>query len=108
MTMVVEAMWQNFKHLVLYLYNHPRVDFATFTLVTQALPGYRHKLLKICDNARKGQAAALCGEQILIKKAWLILHDREPKGKYNTKGFEWICDCGAQKYHLYLLCKHLV
>ena len=53
-TMVVEAMWRNFKRLVLYLYNRPRVDFATFALVTQALPGYRYKLLKIRNNPREG------------------------------------------------------
>jgi len=106
--MVVEAMWQNFKHLVLYLYNRLRVDFATFALITQVLPGYRHKLLKIHSNAHKGWAAALHGKQIPIKKAWLVLCDREPQGKYNTKFLEWTCNCGAQKYHSYLLCKHLV
>ena len=107
-TMVVEAMWRNFKRLVLYLYNRPRVDFATFALVTQALPGYRHKLLRILNDPREGRATSLHGEQIPIKKAWLLLRDRKIKGEYDTKVEEWTCSCGLQKFHSYLLCKHLV
>ena len=107
-TMVVEAMWRNFKHLVLYLYNRPRVDFATFALVTQALPGYRHKLLRILNDPRKGRATTLHGEQIPIKKAWLLLRDRKINGTYITDVKTWTCSCGRQKFHSYLLCKHLV
>ena len=101
-------MWQNFKHLVLYLYNCPRVDFATYALVTQALLAYRNKVVRILDNPRKGCAAALHGEQIPIKKAWLLLLAREIRGIYDTNECEWTCSCGMQKYHPYLLCKHLV
>ena len=107
-TMVVEAMWRNFKRLVLYLYNCPRVDFATYALVTQALPAYRNKLVRILDDPCKGRAATLNGEQIPIKKAWLTLHSRESRGEYDTDILRWTCSCGAQKYHSYLLCKHLV
>jgi len=107
-TMVVEAMWRNFKHLVLYHYNRPRVDFATYALVTQALPAYRNKLVRIFDDPRKGRAVALHGEQIPIKKAWLLLRDKKTNGKYDTKAHQWTCDCGLQKFHSYLLCKHLV
>jgi len=107
-TMVVKAMWRNFKCLVLYLYNRLRVDFATYALVTQALPAYRHKVVRILDDPREGRAATLHGEQIPIKKAWLLLRDRESKGKFVTKVDKWICDCGMQKFHSYLLCKHLV
>jgi len=107
-TMVVEAMWRNFKRLVLYLYNRPRVDFATYALVTQALPGYRHKVVRILNDPRKGRATALHGEQKPIKKAWLLLRDKDTRGEYDTKEFDWTCSCGAQKYHPYLLCKHLV
>ena len=107
-TMVVEAMWRNFKQLVLYHYNRPRVDFATHSLVTRALPAYRTKLVRILDDPRKGRAAALHGEQITIKKAWLLLRDKPIKGQYDTRVLEWTCDCGTQKYHSYLLCKHLV
>ncbi len=106
--MVVEAMWRNFKRLVLHLYNRPRVDFATYALVTEALPAYRNKLIRIIDDPRKGRALTLNGEQLPIKKAWLILCSREIKGKYDTDILNWTCSCGAQKYHTYLLCKHLV
>ena len=106
--MVIEAMWQNFKRLVLYLYNCPRVDFATFALVMQALPGYRHKLLRILNDPREGQATTLHGEQIPIKKVWLLLRDRPINGEYITKVDEWTCSCGRQKFHSYLLCKHLI
>ena len=67
-TMVVEAMWRNFKRLVLYLHNRPRVDFATYALVTQALPAYRNKVVRILDDPRKGWAATINGKQIPIKK----------------------------------------
>ena len=107
-TMVVEAMWCNFKRLVLHSYNRPRVDFATYALVTQALPPYRRKLNRILDDPRKGRASFLNGEQVPIKKAWLTLLEREIKGQYETDVLMWTCSCGAQKYHSYLLCKHLV
>ena len=106
--MVVKAMWWNLKRLVLYLYNRLRVDFATFALVTQALPAYQCKLNKLLDDLRKGQASALRGEQVPIKKAWQALHKQEIVGTYDTKPGEWTCSCGHQKYHSYLLCKHLV
>jgi len=106
--MLVEAMWRNFKHMVLYMYNRPRVDFATYALVTQALQLYRVKFIAFMYNPRQGRAAALTGEQAPIKKAWLHLRDRDIKGEYNTDIYQWTCSCGAQKYHSYLLCKHLV
>ena len=107
-TMVVEAMWRNFKRLVLHLYNRPRVDFATYALVTQALPLYRYKVTRVFYNPREGRAPALHGEQAPIKKAWLILRQKKLKGSYDTDYFLWTCSCGTQKYHPYLLCKHLV
>ena len=107
-TMVVEAMWRNLKRLVLHLHNRPRVDFVTFSLVTQALPLYRHKLSKILNDPRKGRAGSLSGEQIPIKKAWIDLYHREANGHYDINVLQWTCSCGNQKYHSYLLCKHLV
>ena len=50
----------------------------------------------------------LCGEQVLIKHAWLALRKCPIKGSYETDVKRWLCSCGAQKYHSYLLCKHLV
>ena len=89
-------------------HNCLRVNFATFALVTQALLPYRHKLLKILDDPCKGQAGLLHGEQIPIKQAWLALYKWEATGSYNMNKLQWTCSCGAQKYHSYLLCKHLV
>ena len=107
-TMVVEAMWRNIKHLVLRMYNHPRVDFALYSLVTQALPPYRHKLLRVTDDPREGRAPSLNGEQDSIKREWLILLDKKCKGIYDMNVVDWTCSCGVQKFHPYLLCKHLV
>ena len=106
--MVVEAMWRSLKRLVLRNYNRPRVDFATFALVTEVLSLYRHKLLKIFDNPREGQPTSLHGEKIPIRKAWLALYEKEATGSYDTDVLQWTCSCGMQKYHSYLLCKHLV
>ena len=50
----------------------------------------------------------LHGKQIPIKQAWLALYEWEATGSYNTNKLQWTCSCGAQKYHSYLLCKHLV
>src|SRR5258706_13899962 len=106
--MVVEAMWQNFKCLVLYLYNCLRVDFAMYALVTQALPAYRNKVVRILYDPCKGWATTLHGEQIAIKKAWLLLCDKDIRGMYDTRVFDWTCSCGAQMYNPYLLCRHLI
>ena len=107
-TMVVEAMWRNYKRLVLYLHNRPRVDFATYALVTQTLPAYRNKLLRIISNPREGRAPTLCGEQGAIRKAWLTLLDSKLNGQYDTNIEKWTCSCGTQKYHSYMLCKDLM
>jgi hypothetical protein len=106
--MVVEAMWRNLKRLVLYLHNRPRVDFTTYSLVTQALPSYRYKLIRILYNPREGRALTLNGEQDSIRRSWLVLLRKEVKGRYDTNVLHWTCDCGMQKFHSYLLCKHLV
>ena len=107
-TMVVEAMWRNLKRLALHLHNRPRVDFATYALVTEVLPAYRNKLIRICCDPREGRAPTLNGEQASIRGAWLTLFDREIIGHYDTDKLTWTCSCGSQKYSTYLLCKHLV
>jgi hypothetical protein len=91
-----------------YHNNHPSMDFATYALVTQALPSYRNKVVRILNDPCKGQATILHGEQIPIKKAWMILHNQELRGTDDMDVLHWMCSCGAQKYHSYLLCKHLV
>ncbi|KAI9063724.1 hypothetical protein FKP32DRAFT_1571400 [Trametes sanguinea] len=46
--------------------------------------------------------------QVALKHAWKRLSKVPIKGTYKTDLGCWTCDCGAQKYHAYLLCKHLV
>jgi len=106
--MLVEALWCNLKWMALYQYNHPRIDFATYALVTQAIPPYRVCFNEIVKKPHDGHARILHGEQIPIKQAWLDLCKRLIKGVYDTNVKLWTCSCGAQKYHSYLLCKHLV
>ena len=47
-------------------------------------------------------------KQASLRKAWLALCKQELKGHYDTDYVQWTCSYGAQKYHSYLLCKHLV
>ena len=107
-TMLVESLWRNFKRMVLYHFNRPRVDFATYSLVTQGIAPYRVRFNNITRNPRDGRAKILHGEQVPIKRAWLALRKRPVNGTYDTDVKHWLCSCGAQKYHSYLLCKHLV
>ena len=107
-TMLVEALWRNFKRMVLYHYNRPRVDLATYALVTQGIPPYRVRFNRIVRDPRDGRAKCLRGEQIPIKRAWLALRKRPNSGTCKPDIKWWLCPCGAQKYHSYLLCKHLV
>ncbi|KAH9831839.1 uncharacterized protein C8Q71DRAFT_780708 [Rhodofomes roseus] len=46
--------------------------------------------------------------QEAFKRSWERLAKVPIKGTYITNINKWTCDCGAQKYHAYLLCKHLV
>jgi len=107
-TMLVEALWRNFKRMVLYHYNRPRVDLATYALVTQGIPPYRVHFNRIIRDPRDGRAKCLRGEQIPIKHAWLALRMRPTSGSFEPDVQYWLCPCGQQKYHSYLLCKHLV
>ena len=106
--MLVESLWRNFKRMVLHHYNRPRVDFAMYALVTQGLASYRLRLNRIVRDPRDGRAKSLHGEQIPIQRAWLALYKRPLKGSYDTNVKLWLCSCGTQKFHSYLLCKHLV
>src|SRR5882757_7902001 len=108
MTMLMEALWRNFKQMVLYHYNHPWVDLAMYALITQCIPPYRLRFNRIVRDPQDGQVKCLQGEQIPIKRAWLALRKRPTKGSYDTDVWLWLCLCGTQKFHLYLLCKHLV
>ena len=46
--------------------------------------------------------------QTALKRSWTRLARSPIKGTYSTDVARWTCNCGAQKYHAYLLCKHLV
>ncbi len=43
-----------------------------------------------------------------MKRAWERLEKVPIRGEYSTDVHRWTCDCGSQKYHAHLLCKHLV
>ena len=101
-------MWRNFKRLVLYLYNRPRVDFATYTLVTQHS---LHTGISLCGSLMiltRARLLPLMASKSQSKRLGSILYKREIRGKYDTDILCWTCSCGQQKYHSYLLCKHLV
>ncbi|KAI0348907.1 hypothetical protein OH77DRAFT_1465898, partial [Trametes cingulata] len=107
-TMIVEALWRGLKRLVLHMYNRPPIDLALYSIVTKTLPRYRLTLTRFLDNPRRGRAAKLSHIQADFKKAWERLRKVRVRGTYTTDVAQWTCDCGAQKYHSHLLCKHLV
>ena len=108
-TMEVEALWRNLKRGTLYRYNRPCLDFTCFLLVTESLAPYCYKLSNIIHNPRKGRSKSLTDEQEAFKKNWKILKSLPLTGRsYDTQPLLWTCNCGAQKYNSYLLCKHLV
>ncbi|KAI9064572.1 hypothetical protein FKP32DRAFT_1569691 [Trametes sanguinea] len=107
-TMIVEALWRGIKRLVLHLYNRPPIDLALYAIVTKALPPYRLVLDTLLMDPRAGRAPSLSHTQEDFKHAWERLQKVPIKGRYTTDISRWTCDCGAQKYHSHLLCKHLV
>ncbi|KAI0650124.1 hypothetical protein C8Q79DRAFT_901740 [Trametes meyenii] len=90
------------------MYNRPSLDLALYAIVTQALPPYRQKLAEILHDSRDGRAPALSDTQASFKHAWEHLLKVPIKGEYTVDLAKWTCNCGAQKYHSHLLCKHLV
>lgn len=107
-TMIVESLWRNLKRLVLHMYNRPPIDLALYAIVTKAIPPYRVTLSEIITNSRSGRAAACSNAQRALKRAWERLRKVPVHGNYTTNVARWTCDCGSQKYHANLLCKHLV
>ncbi|PIL26546.1 hypothetical protein GSI_12304 [Ganoderma sinense ZZ0214-1] len=106
--MMVESLWRNLKRLVLIMHNRPRIDFTIHSIITQTIPAYPVTLSKIVNDSRDGRAAAPTHMQAAFKASWERLLKVPVKGAYKTSTAKWTCDCGAQKYHAYLLCKHLV
>ena len=107
-TMVVEALWRNMKRISLRMYNRPPLDLTNFIIITQTLPPYRLTLGTLLSVRGGGRPEALTHMQTAFKRAWEALSKAKIKGTYVTDTSRWTCDCGAQKYHSYLLCKHLV
>jgi len=94
--------------MVLHHYNQPHIDLATYALVTQGIAPYRMHFNQIVRDPQDGRTKSLRGEQVLIKCAWLALCKRLTNSSYEPDMQKWLCPCRAQKYHSYLLCKHLV
>ena len=111
-TMMVEVSWRNLKCIHLKHHNRPRVDFVQNVIITQHVLSYRLKLAQFLRHLhhgnQQGRHPRISDEQAAIKKAWSHLLTRRIQGTYNTDVEHWTCNCGAQKYHSYLLCKHLV
>ena len=107
-TMIVESLWRNLKRIYMPLYNRPPVDLTTRVLVTQLTPQYRLSLALLLQTQRSGRPQAPGHFQEALKKSWTRLLAIPIKGSYVTDVLRWTCDCGSQKYHSYLLCKHLV
>ncbi|KAI0669307.1 hypothetical protein C8Q78DRAFT_992915 [Trametes maxima] len=107
-TMIVEALWRQIKGTALHKYNRPPIDMTLHMIVQKALPSYRLKLAEMLHNPRDGRATSLTDSQAAFKHAWERLIDVPIKGDYITDVSRWTCDCGAQKYHTHLLCKHLI
>ena len=105
---MVEALWCNLKRLVLHNYNRPPVDLAVYALVRGSILPYRVTLSHILTTRPGGRPKGLSNMQEMFKKSWQRLTTVPIKGKYATNTTQWTYDCGAQKYHAYLLCKHLV
>ncbi|TCD62121.1 hypothetical protein EIP91_007458 [Steccherinum ochraceum] len=107
-TMMVEALWRVLKGLVLHRHNRPALDYTVFSIVTKLIPTYRGNLASIVNDPRPGRPKPLTNAQSSLKMAWDRLAESTIKGSYNTDLTRWTCECGAQKYHAHLLCKHLV
>lgn len=107
-TMMVEALWRDLKRLVLRNFNRPRVDLALYALIRESIPPYRKTLAEFLHVRSGGRPQGLSNMQEAFKKAWRRLQIVPIKGEYITDTSKWTCDCGTQKYHAYLLCKHLV
>ncbi|EIW58936.1 uncharacterized protein TRAVEDRAFT_48076 [Trametes versicolor FP-101664 SS1] len=87
------------------LYPHPWVRGCGYLA---ALTCYRLTLGEILENTQAARAASLSHTQESFKRAWERLEKVPIHGEYSTDVRKWTCDCGSQKYHTHLLCKHLV
>ena len=107
--MMVEALWRNIKRFSLRNHNRPRIDQVVHVIATDALTTYRMTLKRVLtDHRTQSRAPNLAHFNEAFKHAWERLLRVPIRGSYITDVNRFTCDCGAQKYHSYLLCKHLV
>jgi hypothetical protein len=108
-TMLVESLWRNFKRMSMPHHARVSTDLAAYLLVTETIEVYRQRALKHTSwDPREGLVESTSSEQAEFKAAWKRLGSIKIKGNYDTDPNCWTCNCGSQKYHSYLLCKHLV
>ncbi|EJD54252.1 hypothetical protein AURDEDRAFT_94855 [Auricularia subglabra TFB-10046 SS5] len=107
-TMVVENFWKQLKHDWLHHLLHPRLDQLVYIICTKVLPVYMHRAQVLEDAYRLGRSRTLRASQQAFKTDWERLQAVPIKGAYSTSVAHWQCNCGAQKYSPFLLCKHLV
>lgn len=107
-TMMVEALWRNLKRLTFQSFNRPPLDLATYAIITKVIPPYRQTLMNLTISRGGGHPQPLTNMQVKFKGAWERLLKAPIKGSYKTDISMWTCNCGAQKYHANMLCKHLV
>jgi hypothetical protein len=108
-TMTVEALWRNYKRISMPHHARIAADYAISVLVKDTIKVYRDRVLKHTErNPRKGHTPMMTAEQRSFKIAWEKLSEAKIKGTYKTDPATWTCNCGAQKYHSHLLCKHPV
>jgi len=107
-TMMVESVWRWLKRISLALNNRPRLNFVVHIIATESVPAYRVTFANVTNRLRMARTQGLTAEQKSFKKSWICLRAKAIKGQYDTDNANWICGCGAQKYHAHLLCKHLV
>ncbi|KZV78079.1 hypothetical protein EXIGLDRAFT_578699, partial [Exidia glandulosa HHB12029] len=72
-TMVVESLWKHLKHRDLAAYNHPRLDFLVYTIITSTLPYIKHRLYAILGHRRVAREFGLASWQKDMKAEWLEL-----------------------------------
>jgi hypothetical protein len=106
--MMVEALWRNLKRITLYLFSRPRLDHCSYAIITKSLAHYRNVLSILTRPVNPARPPALTNSQQEFKKSFVHLASIPIKGQYTTDVAQWVCDCGSQKYHAHLLCKHLV
>lgn len=107
-TMIVENFWKQLKHDWLHHLLRPRLDHLVWIICSKVVPSYVQRMKKIENAFRSSRGHEATNFQARFKADWKRLRKLPVHRQYRTDVARWICDCGAQKYSAYLLCKHLV